>query len=578
MTHAAADLLLKHLRSALDPACHEEGDDGQLLTRWVLHRNADAFSALVRRHGPMVWQVSRGILHQTQDAEDVFQATFLVLARKAAALQERSSIAGWLYQTAHRLALKTRTATARRLRRETGVTSPISGDPLEEISVREAQSILAAELHHLPAAYREPLLLCFYEGSTQDEAARRSGCSIRTLKRRIGQARALLSAARPTWPRPGVRTPPGDDLPMPRAGALLQQTVSDAGRFAAKQGLTGAAAVSAEGLLRTMVLKKLAVLFAVLVTLGGMTAAVGVTSPAPVPAAQAGAKQVPADPQENQEIAPRLDRYGDPLPPGAVQRIGSSRFRQSGHISHLLYTPDGASIASASDDGSLRLWVAKTGKLRWRFPLPPKSFHRALAMSPDGKTLAVLSRYEYALVDTATGSSLIGHKWETEKKDLSCLAISPDLSTLARGYWDGTVRLHDSATGQEKLQFTTGDKATALRPGALNFAKDGKTIIVAGSPLSTVAAYDVASGRVVWISKMEQAFAPRLAFSRGAVPCWLLSTPEPAARLGVCGGQGNTIDRSTLQRPHLLRGLARQQSPCRWRPRKGDCPLRNSQR
>ncbi|HLN30388.1 MAG TPA: sigma-70 family RNA polymerase sigma factor [Gemmataceae bacterium] len=517
MTHAAADLLLKHLRSALDPACHEEGDDGQLLTRWVLHRNADAFSALVRRHGPMVWQVSRGILHQTQDAEDVFQATFLVLARKAAALQERSSIAGWLYQTAHRLALKTRTATARRLRRETGVTSPISGDPLEEISVREAQSILAAELHHLPAAYREPLLLCFYEGSTQDEAARRLGCSIRTLKRRIGQARALL---RRRLARRGLDL--ACVLPLVMISRwhvparLLQQTVSDAGRFAAKQGLTGAAAVLAEGLLRTMVLKKLAVLFAVLVTLGGMTAAVGVTSPVPAPAAQAGAKQGPADPKENEEIAPRLDRYGDPLPPGAVQRIGSSRFRQSGHISHLLYAPDGASIASASDDGSLRLWDAKTGKLRWRFPLPPRSFHRALAMSPDGKTLAVLSRYEYALVDTTTGSSLIGHTWEKEQKDLSCLAISPDLSTLARGYWDGTVRLHDSATGQEKLQFTTGDKATALRPGALNFAKDGKTIIVAGSPLSTVAAYDVASGRVVWISKMEQAFAPRLAFSRGA--------------------------------------------------------------
>src|SRR5436305_1932865 len=94
------DLFVQRLRTLLDPARHSADTDGQLLARWAACRDSGAFAALVGRHGALVWRATRNILHRAEDAEDVFQATFLILARKAAALQQRSSLAGWLYQTA----------------------------------------------------------------------------------------------------------------------------------------------------------------------------------------------------------------------------------------------------------------------------------------------------------------------------------------------------------------------------------------------------------------------------------------------------------------------------------------------
>ena len=117
---SAADRLVHHIRNLVDPGRRTSGADGEVLARWVTLRDADAFSALVGRHGALVWRVGRSLLHQTEDAEDVFQATFFVLARKAASLQKHTSIAGWLYQTAYRLALKARTRAAGRHCRKRG--------------------------------------------------------------------------------------------------------------------------------------------------------------------------------------------------------------------------------------------------------------------------------------------------------------------------------------------------------------------------------------------------------------------------------------------------------------------------
>src|SRR5947199_9265585 len=112
-------LFFHRLRTLLDPARQES--DGQLLARWANGRDERAMATLVGRHGALVWRVGTSVLTRPEDAEDAFQATFFVLARKAASLQRRTSIAGWLYHTAYRLSQKTRTATARRLHRENKV-------------------------------------------------------------------------------------------------------------------------------------------------------------------------------------------------------------------------------------------------------------------------------------------------------------------------------------------------------------------------------------------------------------------------------------------------------------------------
>src|SRR5262245_17510871 len=142
--------------------------DGVLLDRFVSCQDEYAFSALVSRHGPMVLGACRRILNGTQDAEDACQATFLVLARRAAAIHKPESLAAWLHGTAIRLALRCRRAEVRRRCRESRSaqvnTAPSQPDPLDELSARELLAILDEELQRLPEANRLPLILCLLEG------------------------------------------------------------------------------------------------------------------------------------------------------------------------------------------------------------------------------------------------------------------------------------------------------------------------------------------------------------------------------------------------------------------------------
>src|SRR5262249_12826211 len=150
-----------------------------------------AFAALVRRHGALVMGVSRRVLHHDQDAEDVFQATFLILARQADSSRWHKSIAGWLYCVAYRLALRTRARNGRRRDLEQDAaaflgTRAASGGDLGELS-----AALDEELTRLSEPCREPLLLCYLEGKTRDQAARELGWSLRTLERRLAQGLKL---------------------------------------------------------------------------------------------------------------------------------------------------------------------------------------------------------------------------------------------------------------------------------------------------------------------------------------------------------------------------------------------------
>src|SRR5262245_48929086 len=194
MPTAQSDLLLRHVRRLAAPA--PPPSDRELLRRFADRRDEDAFATLVGRHGPMVYRTAQRVLHSGPDAEDVFQATFLVLARKAGALAWQASIGPWLYQAARRLALEAKSAAARRQEREReSCAGPrAAADPLAELSVREAQAIFDEELTRLPERLRAPLVLCHLEGATQDEAARQLGLSLGTLKRRLEQGRGLLRA------------------------------------------------------------------------------------------------------------------------------------------------------------------------------------------------------------------------------------------------------------------------------------------------------------------------------------------------------------------------------------------------
>src|SRR5262245_39322251 len=160
-----------------------EQSDQQLVERFLGDRDPTVFEAIVRRHGPMVYRVCRGVLRQEQDAEDAFQATFLVLAQNLRAVRRQASLASWLHGVARRLALKARARAAAADRLGPRPAAP-SASSLDDLTWREVRAALDAELVRLPKKWRLPLLLCYFEGRTQDEAARQLGWGKTTLRRR----------------------------------------------------------------------------------------------------------------------------------------------------------------------------------------------------------------------------------------------------------------------------------------------------------------------------------------------------------------------------------------------------------
>jgi RNA polymerase sigma-70 factor (ECF subfamily) len=168
--------------------------DGQLLERFVVRHDEEAFAELVSRHGPMVFRVCQRVLQHTQDAEDAFQATFIVLARKAASVAQPDLLANWLYGVAARVAGEARATVVRRSMRELRTKEPMheseTGGALQ--AEKDWRLTLEEELSRLPNNYRAPVVLCYLEGKTNAEAAQVLGCRTVAIEKRLSRARSLL--------------------------------------------------------------------------------------------------------------------------------------------------------------------------------------------------------------------------------------------------------------------------------------------------------------------------------------------------------------------------------------------------
>jgi RNA polymerase sigma factor (sigma-70 family) len=169
----------------------ERRSDGQLLSAYAAANDQAAFTALVRRHGPMVLGVCRRILQQTHDAEDAFQAVFLVLARKAAVLRKEQALTGWLHGVSYRVAMRAKRDSARRRKHERQA-APRINPPAWEVGWRELQAVLVEEVEQLASAHRSVFLLCCLEGLSKAEAAQRLGLKENTVSSRLARARKHL--------------------------------------------------------------------------------------------------------------------------------------------------------------------------------------------------------------------------------------------------------------------------------------------------------------------------------------------------------------------------------------------------
>ena len=185
MANSLMSEVISHLHRAVRLRDGTGLTDGQLLEAYISRGEVAALAALVQRHGPMVWGVCRRVLRNHHDAEDAFQATFLVLVRKAASVVPREMVGNWLYGVDHQTALKARATTAKRRARERQVTEMSEPAVTEPALWDDLQPLLDQELSRLPDKYRVAIVLCDLEGKTRKETARQLGCPEGTLAARL---------------------------------------------------------------------------------------------------------------------------------------------------------------------------------------------------------------------------------------------------------------------------------------------------------------------------------------------------------------------------------------------------------
>jgi RNA polymerase sigma factor (sigma-70 family) len=472
--------------------------DRELLRRFATAQDRLAFEALVRRHGPLVLGVCRRVLRQEQDAEDACQATFLVLARKAASIRNSRAIVSWLYGVAYRTARDVKRAARRRRAHEARSPTTQPADPSWVAAWREVQTVLDDEIGRLPDRLRAPFLLCHLEGQSRAEAARQLGLPEGTIWSRLAQARDLLRGR------------------LSRRGITLSAVLAAAGLTGSTQATTlpaelltctaRAAAALARGRapdiservvtlvergVRATALVRLKMGLALTLMAGLLVA--GATVLAFPRSAPDRAAMVPAESgQGNESVRPATDRFGDPLPPGALARLGTLRLRHKEGCTCVTFTLDGRQLITAADDGSVRFWDLDGGREMLTLRAAE---HRVsgLALSPDGKVLATADGNVVRLWDAKIGRELLKLPCESDGNDSTPLVFTADSATLAVVAKDGSIRLHQAATGKERQTLPPQSKRarclafTADGKGLVSVCEDGKAV--------TLRVWDLSSGQ-----------------------------------------------------------------------------------
>jgi RNA polymerase sigma factor (sigma-70 family) len=275
MLNRQQEVVLPHLYRLIGPQFGGDLPDRDLLEHFLGRGDSAAFAALVRRHGPTVLGVCRRVLNNAHDAEDAFQATFLVLVRKGRSITKREALGSWLYGVAYRVALKARTAALRRRGHETRAASRTEEQPEPGGIGDDLRPLIDEEVNRLPDKYRQPVVLCYFEGKTYQEAARLLGWPAGTAAVRLARARELL---RTRLVRRGLalsalalsawlteRTAAAAD-----ACLLAEATSNAALRFAADPATAGVSTqviALTEGVVNAMALRKLKTLSGVFLAL-----------------------------------------------------------------------------------------------------------------------------------------------------------------------------------------------------------------------------------------------------------------------------------------------------------------------
>ena len=491
--------VLTHVRELIDG---REAGDAALLQRFIDSRDEAAFAELVRRHGPLVLGVCRRILGDHHSAEDAFQATFLLLARKAPRLRGTECLAGWLHTVARRTARDARRSDFRRRERERGHLHPSAS--ADDISWRELRQLLDGEIARLPSLYRQPLILCYLENLTQTEAAQRLKIAPAVLRGRLERGRMKL---RKRLARFG--------LPL-AAGLLLTDTarlpasLRDAALATVREALADrpiSPAIAALACGSTAVSRiKLVVFAAILLLAAGLGIAGGQREqPSDKP---------PAGNEPNKTEQPKhLDALGDPLPPGATMRLGTQRHRVQSWPLTWRDMPDGKSYLTYHRNGQdeeIRRIDAVAGRVVESWPVP--RYHRVVGFSPDCKRTLFVNdyiffsgfpgrgqkssqRWEFTLFDLEKRKAVWTNSEDLEEqkwKRIDLVQFSADARYVAtRGQVQGALRMWDGVSGKELWH--RDNNGQVLEP--VGFTDNGKALVACGNNDRNIYVIDRATGK-----------------------------------------------------------------------------------
>lgn len=477
----------------------------------------------------MVLSVCRRILRDSHEIEDAFQAAFHTLVRKGASIRRPEVLAGWLYRVAYRIAVRLRSETTERMRREQPDVEARTSSSREERAAYDLRAVLDEEIDALPERYRQAIVLCFLQGKTHAEAGRLLGrptgtisCWLKRgrelLRNRLAQRSIASTAAFAVLGESEVRaTPPA---------ALVQSTCRAASAFVA--GGEGAAVISArvvmlaEGAMKGMAATKLqwTLVLGLRLSMAATGAGMWVYQPSPThePPAERKAETDASKPSPQQDKqAAGTDCFGDPLPEGAVGRLGT--VRQRAVDAETAISPDGKTIVALSNANIFTLkneitrliqfFDAETGRLRERRVRPGVAWSRSVSLneswlSADARLLAVHETNDSPLDlwDVFTGKRL--HRLHREqRKEIYSAVFSPDNKRPAVAERDEkgektALLLWDIASDRrrELTEYEGSPRRYEDSPKLFVFSADGK--LLASETGDHIICWQVAKGEELW--------------------------------------------------------------------------------